>query len=113
MGRHASHLLFLFAEVSDVSNIKPISDILIDSSITDSEEDHHTWAGSECPSFECATDNYPSLDDCLDDHDVDMNMDFDFGIDFDEFNANDFDVFLQHTHRANELVFELYDDILF
>ena len=99
--------------MSDVSNIKPIADILVDSSITDSEEDHNTESDSECPSFEYTMDNYPSLNDCPDDHDVDMNVDFGFGIDFEEFNGNDFDTCLQHTHRANELVLELFDGILF
>lgn len=101
--------------MSDVCDIKLITDTFVDSCITDSEEDHHTDSGSEYPSSECIMDDSSCSFDWPNDHDVYMNMEFDIGIDTNEFNAEDFDSCPQpqHTERANELVLELFDDILF
>merc|ERR1712146_276083 len=48
--RHSSG--FIPAEVSDVYENKLPTNTFVDSSVTDSEEDHYTEVDSECPSSE-------------------------------------------------------------
>lgn len=97
--------------MSDVYENKLVANTFVDSSITDSEEDRDTEAESECPPPEYIIEDSLFPSDLLDDHLFDMHADLVCGIDYiDGFDSGNWP---QHAERANELVLELFDNILF
>lgn len=103
--------------MSDVYENKLPANTFVDSSVTDSEEDHDTEVDSECPSSENTMEDFLFPCDFIDDYLFDFNADLGCqidddldGLDYDEWPQHDC---LQHADRANELVLELFDDTLF
>ena len=97
--------------MSDVYENKLVANTFVDSSVADSEEDRDTEVESECPPSEYTMEDSLFLSDLFDGHLSNMHADLVRGIDdIDGLGSNDWP---QHAERANELVLELFDNILF